>query len=616
MAGPEIPGYEVMEPVGHGGFSVVYRARQVTLGRVVALKVLSVDGTGQRERDRFLREVGLVIRLSGHPHVVTVLDAGVTGAGRPYIAMDFFEFGSLDDRLRAQGPLPAAEVAAIGAKIGGALGAAHQAGILHRDIKPRNILMSRFGEPALADFGVALLVSAQGAWRGDTITPYLTPAHAAPEILDGREASVAADIYSLGSTLYELLAGRPAYQLDGVGFAQLITRVLHDPPPPLTRTDIPEQLREAVLRAMAKDPAARFASAAEFAGALGPGAVLGPGGALGPGAALNAGPAPLTRSDVARQEMPPGRSAEPDFAETMLRPDRDKHTPAPPAGPPARRGWWQLGLAAGLIAALASGGAYLGLRNTGDVRHPPPAPRHTHATVAAPRPRPRASRTRVTPTRSAAAPVPRPPTTPQALTVTATANHSVTLGWSAPASSGGTAVSYDVSWTGAASGRTSGLTGTSFTVTGLMNSATYSFSVTAVNSAGTSQPVTVSQALTPPAHPFNTFRNSKLPLLVNAQPNTQSQKVAVIPVLTGNLGPQVIVACQVTGQAVTDPDDSTLAGDLWDKVSFNGVTGYISDLYVNTPQSVAGNFNSFSDPPLWECKLGRVRCSRSAWRRS
>lgn len=312
----DVPGYRVLGEVGRGGFSIVYKAHQVALGRVVVLKVLTVARAGERERDRFLREVGLVIRLSGHPHVVTVLDAGVTGAGYPYIAMDYFEFGSLHDRLRAQGPLPAAEVAAIGAKIGGALGTAHTAGILHRDIKPRNILMSRFGEPALADFGVALLVSAPHAGRSDTITPYLTPAHAAPEILDGGDPTVAADIYSLGSTLYELLAGRPAYQLDGAGFAQLITRVLHDPPPPLIRTDVPEPLREAVLRAMAKDPAARFASTAELAAALSPGS------------------APLTRSDMAPQEIPPGRSAVPGSAETMLRPDREELTPAPRQGRP------------------------------------------------------------------------------------------------------------------------------------------------------------------------------------------------------------------------------------------------------------------------------------------
>jgi hypothetical protein len=223
------------------------------------------------------------------------------------------------------------------------------------------------------------------------------------------------------------------------------------------------------------------------------------------------------------------------------------------------------------------------------------------ATTPTPRQRPSPARASATPTTQATPPALSAPSAPQALAATATANHSVTLGWSAPASDGGAPVSYDVTWTGAASGSVSDLTGTSFTVTGLVNSATYSFSVTAMNSAGASQAATVSQALSPPPHPFNTFRNTQLPLLVHAQPNTESQTVATIPVLSGNLGPQVIVACQVTGEAVTDPVDGTLAGDLWDKISYQGMTGYVSDLYVDTPQSVAGNFGAFSYPPLWQC---------------
>jgi serine/threonine-protein kinase PknK len=580
----EIPGYQVLEEVGRGGFSVVCKAHQRALDRIVALKVLNVGQRDERAQEHFLREVRLTTRLSGHPHVVTVLDAGTTISGRPYLAMDYFERGSLHDRLRAEGPLPVADVAGIGVKIGGALAAAHELGILHRDIKPRNILVSRFGEPALADFGVALLVSGPDRnGRTDTITPYLTPYHAAPEILDGAEPSVAADIYSLGSTLYELLAGRPAYQRDGSGFGQLITRVMHEPPPPLTRPDIPEPVRVAVLRAMSRDPAERFGSAAAFAAALGP------------------APVPVAAK--------PASAAVSGFDDTILRPGRDQPAPPPLTGRPRRSGLWQLLLAAGVVAALAAGGVYLGMKRTADPRpqpRPSPVARHSHATATVPRPAPvtSAPRPRHNPSSApvtTAPPAPQAPSAPQSLSVTATANHSVTLGWSAPGSAGGAPVSYDVAWTGGTSGRASGLTGTSFTVTGLMNSATYSFSVTAVNSAGSSQPVTVSAALTPPSHPFNTFRNTQLPLLVKAQPDTGSQTVAVIPVLTGSLGPQVIVACQVSGQAVTDPVDGALAGDIWDKVSYNGTAGYISDLYVDTPQSMAGNFGAFSDPPLWQC---------------
>jgi hypothetical protein len=195
------------------------------------------------------------------------------------------------------------------------------------------------------------------------------------------------------------------------------------------------------------------------------------------------------------------------------------------------------------------------------------------------------------------------PSAPQGLTVTATANHSMTLGWQAPASSGGGTVSYNVSWSGAVSGSANGLTGTSHQITGLTNSSTYSYTVAAVNPAGSSQPpATGSQALTPPVHTYNIFRNTSLRLNVRAQPSQSSASVAIIPITGGALGPAVTVDCQVTGSAVTDPVVASLTGDLWDKVVYNGINGYVSDLYVNTPQSVAANYNSFSDPPLWECQ--------------
>lgn len=579
-ASAEIPGYRVLEEVGRGGFSVVYKAYQVALERVVALKVLTVGQAGDQAQQRFLREVRLTTRLSGHPHVVTVLDAGTTASGRSYLAMDYFQLGSLHDRLRDEGLLPAPDVAAIGVKIGGALSAAHELGILHRDIKPRNILVSRFGEPALADFGVALLASGpERTGQTDAITPYLTPYHAAPEILDGAEPSVAADIYSLGSTLYELLAGQPAYYRDGAGVGQMIARAMRAPPPPLTRPDVPEKVRQAVLRAMSRDPAGRFGTAAEFAAALGP----------APAAAAGTGPQPSAATRLRA-------------GETMLRPGRDQPGQPPPERPPRRYGWWQLALAACAAAVLAVSGVYIGLRQSAHVRPAPPAAARHHTSAKAPSGAAGGQRPRHTPSArpvTAAPPAPQPPSAPRSLAVTATASHSVTLGWSAPGSGG--PVSYDVSWTGAVSSSVTGLTGTSFRITGLVNSATYSFSVTAVNPAGASQPATVSQALTPPAHPFNTFRNTEFVLRVRAQPNTGSQIVAVIPVLTASLGPQVIVYCQVTGEEVINPGGGTLAGDIWDKVTYQGTSGYISDLYVNTPQSVAGNYNSFSDPPLWQC---------------
>jgi hypothetical protein len=197
------------------------------------------------------------------------------------------------------------------------------------------------------------------------------------------------------------------------------------------------------------------------------------------------------------------------------------------------------------------------------------------------------------------------PSAPRSLAVTATANHTMTLGWSAPASDGGGGtVSYNVSWNGATSGSQAGVTATSYQITGLTNSSTYSYTVAAVNPAGASQPPAAgSQALTPPSGSYNTYRNTALLLNVRSQPTQNSSSVATIPPDTGGgLGPAVTVYCQVTGGNVTDPYDKTLTGDLWDKVTYNGITGYLSDLYVNTPQSQAQNYNSFSDPPLWQCQ--------------
>ena len=259
-----IRGYHDLHRIGHGGFSVVYRARQAGIDRVVALKVLRVEFVDAQLKRRFLREVQLTGRLSAHPNVVTVLDSGLTGAGRPYIAMDLYERGSLRDRLLASGPLPLAEALRVGVKIAGALDAAHHEGIVHRDVKPQNILVSRYGEPALADFGTARLVAEIDA---SARTEALTPFHAAPEVLEGKPPTAASDVYSLGSTLYQLLAGRAAFQRDGdFGIAPLLLRIVSEEPPPLR--GVPPAVEAMIRRAMDRDPERRYGTAAELLGAL------------------------------------------------------------------------------------------------------------------------------------------------------------------------------------------------------------------------------------------------------------------------------------------------------------------------------------------------------------
>lgn len=257
-----VTGYRDLCLTGSGTSSVVYRAVQDAYDRVVALKVLTA-GADETAQQRFLQEVRLTARLTGHPHVVTVLDTGMTWSGRPYLATEFFQEGTLADRLRRDGALSPAETARIGAKIAEALAAAHAAGITHRDVKPSNILISVFDEPALADFGVSALRSA-----GASGHPHgFTPLHAAPEVLAGAEPDAAADVYALGSTLYEMLAGHPAFDAPDGDLAVLTAMVTSREPPPLPGE--PESaVAGPIRRAMAKRPEQRWPSAADFAEAL------------------------------------------------------------------------------------------------------------------------------------------------------------------------------------------------------------------------------------------------------------------------------------------------------------------------------------------------------------
>jgi serine/threonine protein kinase len=259
-----VPGYRNLTRIGHGGFSVVYRAVQESFDRDVALKVLTVVGPDEDARRRFRREIQLAGKLSGHPHVVTVLDTGTTGSGRPYLAMDLYEGGSMKQRLGRSGPLSAAETAVVGAKIAEALAAAHALGVLHRDVKPNNILVSRFGEPALADFGVSCLLDSSSS---ASVLDVFSPQHAAPELMTRGVPSQSSDVYALGSTMYELLIGHSPFGGEGRDVRSIMWRTLSEPAPRPDCPDLPE-LADAIVRALAKEPADRFADAADFAKTL------------------------------------------------------------------------------------------------------------------------------------------------------------------------------------------------------------------------------------------------------------------------------------------------------------------------------------------------------------
>jgi hypothetical protein len=271
---PTIPGYQVLDELGHGGMGVVYRARQLGANRLVALKVIrAAESSRPEDLLRFLIEGETLARLR-HPNIVQVYEVG-THDGQPFLALEYVDGGTLAE-VAAASPMPARAAAALVETLARAVHAAHQCGIVHRDLKPANILLARekegsgssgvgdpagVGTPKVADFGLAKPV-AGGSGLTRTGQVLGTPSYMAPEqATAAANVGVPADVHALGAILYELLAGRPAFRADSPW--ETMMQVVHQAPAPPSRwrPGLPRDLEVIGLKCLEKDPARRYPSA-------------------------------------------------------------------------------------------------------------------------------------------------------------------------------------------------------------------------------------------------------------------------------------------------------------------------------------------------------------------
>ncbi|MEZ3157289.1 serine/threonine-protein kinase [Microbacterium sp. BWR-S6Y] len=263
---PILPGLAYIRPLGSGGFADVFLYGQDMPRRDVAVKVLPSDVRDTDLLRMFNAEADVLAHLSAHPSIVTVYQAGISADGRPYIVMEFCP-GSLAQRYRVE-RIPVAEVLSIGVRMAGALESAHHAGLIHRDVKPSNILVTTFGAPVLADFGISSSLVRQGA---DEMLAMSVP-WSAPEVVAEQTAgTVASEVWSLGATVYSLLAGHSPFERREKGQnsrEQLRRRIARASYTPIARDDVPPSVQEVLAKAMARDPAQRYASARAFGEAL------------------------------------------------------------------------------------------------------------------------------------------------------------------------------------------------------------------------------------------------------------------------------------------------------------------------------------------------------------
>src|SRR6476646_8050360 len=254
--------YELEELVGTGGMSSVYRAHDRLLDRKVALKVLHQHYSEDEDYvERFRREARAVAALS-HPNIVTVIDRG-EHAGRQFIVFEYIDGENLKALIQRRGPAPVTTALELAMQIARGLSCAHQQGLVHRDVKPQNILLNGDGQAKVTDFGIARSLDVQHGMT-QTGTVLGTSDYIAPEQAQGQRVDEHTDVYSLGVVLYELLTTEVPFP--GENFVAVAMRHINEPPPPIRdkRPDVPERVDAAIQRAMAKDPADRFPTMVDF----------------------------------------------------------------------------------------------------------------------------------------------------------------------------------------------------------------------------------------------------------------------------------------------------------------------------------------------------------------
>jgi tetratricopeptide (TPR) repeat protein len=269
LVGTTLGQYEIIELIGEGGMANVYRAWQPSLQRYVALKVLAPHLSDDANFvARFHQEAVSAANLT-QSNIVTIHDVG-NQDGYHYIAMEFIEGGSLEDRIRSQGALSLEQVVDIIGQVGQALDYAHQRGYIHRDIKPANVLIDPEGRAVLTDFGIAKAVSDSGVTapltKADSV--FGTPYYMSPEQIKDEPIDHRSDLYSLGIVCYEMLAGQVPF--DGATTHAILYAQAHNPPPPFkdTNPDVPRSVEAVVNKMLAKPPEARYDNAGAFATAL------------------------------------------------------------------------------------------------------------------------------------------------------------------------------------------------------------------------------------------------------------------------------------------------------------------------------------------------------------